>query len=60
MDLQRRAGFSYGFPVQERDGAIGVSPVKECEDDEGTEASHIQGEAEKAGTFQPREDKVSR
>lgn len=44
--------------MQERYGATGVSPVKDYEDDEGIEASHIQGQAERAGTVQSGEKKV--
>lgn len=46
--------------MQERYRAIGASPVTHCEDDEGIETSLIQGDAERAGTLQPREEEVSK
>ena len=47
-----------GSPVRERHGNTGESPVKGHEGGEGAGASLLQGEAERAGTVQPREEKT--
>ena len=49
-----------GFPVQERWGATGESPAEGYEDEEGTGASLLWGEAEGAGLIQPGEEKAER
>jgi len=46
--------------VQERWGATGESPAEGYEDEEGTGASLLQGEAEGAGLVQPGEEKAER
>jgi len=47
-------------PVQGRRGATGESPVEGYEDEEGTGASLLRGEAEGAGLVQPEEEKAER
>jgi len=49
-----------GSPVQERWGATGESPEDSYEDEEGTGASLLRGEAEGAGLVQPGEEKAER
>ena len=44
-----------GSPVQETWGATGESPVEGYEDGDGTGASLLWGEAERAGFVQPEE-----
>ena len=41
-------------------GATGESPAEGCEDEEGTGASLLRGEAEGAGLVQPGEEKAER
>jgi len=47
-----------GSSVQERHRHTGVSPVEGHKDGSGIGASDIQGEAERGGTIQSREEKV--
>ena len=49
-----------GSPLQDRWGAAGESPAEGYEDDEGTGASLLRGEAEGAGLVQPEEEKAAR
>ena len=49
-----------GSPVQERGGAAGESPAQGYEDEEGTGASVLRGEAEGVGLVQPGEEKAER
>jgi len=49
-----------GSPVQERWRATGESPAEGYEDEEGTGASPLRGEAEGAGLVQPEEEKAAR
>ena len=51
-------GPDLGLPVQEGHRHSGVSPAKGHEGDQGTGASEIEGEAERAGTVQPGEEKA--
>ena len=47
-----------GSPVQKRYGATGERPAKAHGGDEGTRASLLRGEAERAGTVQPGEERA--
>lgn len=44
--------------MQERYGATGATPVKHCEDDEGIDTPLIQGDTERVGTVQTREEEM--
>jgi len=47
-----------GTPIQERHRHIGTSPAKDQEDDQGSGASNLQGEAERSGTVHPGEEEA--
>lgn len=47
-----------GFPVQEGHGHSGLRPAKGHEGDQRTRPPEIEGEADRAGTVHPHEEKA--